>query len=220
MGEWAFGQATDAMAEASAVLVLRDRVDEGAAALGLGPDDALRTAYESATTGLADAQELGQAELDALAAIEAARTNLAVEPDIVSTIGLLGETQPAVAYETARAAFERGDLDQAVASAAAATAILARAAAAGQQRILAAVGVAVAILLLVVVLAVARRRRRRHMLALAPAAPAFAAPAAEPAAEEPYATLAADPASPSAPPAANTPDDEGGPAPGEPPADR
>jgi hypothetical protein len=208
MGEWNFVAAGLAMDQADAVLQLRADVASAAAALDLEPDDALRQAYESAKSGLAEAETLGQAELDALGAIDVARLRLAAPVDLISSIGLLGATTQGP-YDAARAAFERGDLDAAVASAAQATSMAEDAAAIGQGRVLGAVGGVVSVLLFLAFVVVARRRRRR---ALAVAA-----------AREPYATLAADPATPSAPsatpPAANPPDSEGGPATGEPPAD-
>jgi hypothetical protein len=239
MGEWRFDEAGERMDEAVAVLELRDRVATAADALQLEPDDALRTAYEGATEGLVAVQDIGDDQLEALAALADTRGKLDAEPDLVAQIGLLGET-PRASYDEARAAFERGELDSSLAAAAAAAAIVTGAASVGEQRLLFAVGGAVALLLVLLVLALTiRRRRRRHRLALAiavgvppslglgapdraapdssvpgssvPGASVPGAPAPGRASTEPYATLAADPGPASPPPSASPPDAEGGP---------
>jgi hypothetical protein len=230
MGDWRFDLATTHMEQATAVLGLRDQVDTAAAALQLQPGGALKTSYEGARDNLDAPTALAQDELAALTAIADAKTKVDVEPDIVSTLGLLGET-PQVHYAAARTAFEAGDTAGAKANAATAAALVTGAAAIGQQRLMLIVAVAVAVLVLLIVLAiVVRRRRRRRALAAAmatqgasggeiamsePVAPEMAAP--EPAAPEPYATLA----DPSAPPpsGASPPDAEGGAARGDSPAD-
>jgi hypothetical protein len=191
MGQWRFDDATARIGEAEAVLDLRARVDAAAAALGLQPDDALRTAYEGATETLDGATSIGQANADALTAIDAARASLAAPADLASTIGLLGQ-DPNAPYVAARAAFERGDVEEATTSAAAASAILAGAAGLGQERLAIAIGIALLVLLVVAVLVIRRRRR--------------GAPA--PGSAGPYATLAADPAPT---PSETAPESEGGP---------
>ena len=162
MGEWKFDLAEDAMDEAMAVLALRNDVDDAAAALGLEPDDALGTAYETATTGFDDANAVAAQQLTALTAIADAKSRAEAPVDLVARIGLLGATAPAASYDSARAAFERGDLDAAVASAAAVSMLLANAAAHGQERLVAGVVVALGLLLLVALLFVLHRRRRRR----------------------------------------------------------
>ena len=204
IGEWRFDDAQARMAEATAVLELRSQVETAAAALGLEPDDALKTAYEGAQTGFGDAMGLAHAELDALAAIADARAKVETEPDLITKVGLIGET-PGVAYAAARDGFQRGDLATARSSAAAATALVAGAAAIGQTRLTIAIGSAVVLLLFIVAFAIlARRRRRRRTVALAAEGGSLAA------ASEPYATLAADPDP--APPSTSEPppDSEGG----------
>ena len=209
MGEWRFDVAESHVAEATAVLGLRTQLDTAAAALGLEPDDALKSAYEGATDGLDAATSLGHAELDALAAIADAKAKVEAEPDLLSKIGLLGET-PGVAYAAARDAFERGDVDGARTSAAAAAALVTGAAAVGQGRLILGIAVAVAMLVLVVILAVAVRRRRRGRAVELAAAPSPASPAPEPDRGGPYATLAADPDAAPAAPTERPPDMEGG----------
>jgi hypothetical protein len=192
MGTWDFGRATTRMAEAAAVLELRDRVTQAASELGLHPDDAPRTAYEGATDGLAAVTAIAQAQLDALTAVAAARAKVEQTPDLVAQVGLLGET-PMTPYDAARGAFEAGDPAAALALANTAASIIDGAPAAGQQRLLIAAVATSAALLLLALLAVLLRRRRRRA-----------------AASGPYATLAADPA---------TEHDEGGHARGETPAE-
>ena len=200
MGEWRFDVAGTRMTEASAVLALRKQADGAAAALGLEPNGALRTAYEGATSGFDPATSLAHTELDALAAIADAKAKVEAEPDLLSKIGLIGETTTAP-YAAARDAFERGDVEAARTSAVAAAALVTGAAAVGQGRLILAIVVAVALLVLLVILAIAvRRRRRRRAVALA-----------EPDLAEPYATLAADPDAAPAAPTERPPDAEGGP---------
>ena len=207
MGTWTFVGATKAIDEATAVLALRDQVGAAADATGLEPDDALRVAYEGTQDRFDGATEIANDQLAALAAVAEAKAKLEATPDLIAQVGLLGET-PAVPYEAARIAFEAGQLEQALASAAAASAIITGASVIGQQRLLVVVGVATAVLLLLALLAVLLRRRGRRP-----------APVPEPARSEPYATLAADPATAPAPPSASPPDVEGGPERRDAPAD-
>jgi hypothetical protein len=214
MGEWRFDLATTHMEQATAVLGLRDQVDAAATALQLQPDGALKAAYEGAEGNLDAATALAQDELAALAAISDAKAKVNTEPDLISTLGLLGET-PQAPYDAARTAYEAGDLDGATTNAAAAAGLITGAAATGQQRLVLMVGVAVALLVLLIVLAiVARRRRRRRAVALTMAAPEPTA--LEPAAPEAYATLADPDVALSS---EGPPDAEGGPARGDSPAD-
>ncbi|HEY3188392.1 MAG TPA: hypothetical protein VGJ70_13020, partial [Solirubrobacteraceae bacterium] len=128
MGEWRFDVAGKRMTEASAVLALRKQVDDAAAALGLEPDGALKTAYEGATNGFDAATGLADGELAALAAIAETKAKVEAEPDLLAQIGLIGET-PGAEYAAARDAFGRGDVEGARTSAAAASALVTGAAA-------------------------------------------------------------------------------------------
>jgi hypothetical protein len=194
MGEWAFDDATARMGEARAVLGLRDEVALAAAALDLVPDDALETAYEGAKDSMDPATSVANRQLATLAAIADARTAVDAAPDLVSQIGLIGET-PRTSYDGSRSAFHAGNLDQATALAAAASSIVGGAAAIGQQRLLIAVVSIVALLLLLGLFVTLRRRRsrRRHAVAL-PGIGMQASVATDPDPTEPYATLAAHPA--------------------------
>lgn len=208
MGEWRFDLATTRMDEATTVLELREQVVAAADALDLEPDDALRTAFEGTSQDFDGATGIGEGQLEALTAVADARSKVEAQPDLVSQIGLIGET-PRVPYDAARAAFERGEVESAVASASAAVAIITGAAAVGQQRLLIAVGGALVLLVLLLLLAIAIRRRRR-LRALTVAGGLEAG----------WATLAADPAAAPPPTSESPPDVEGGHARGDSPADR
>lgn len=215
MGEWSFDKATTRMGEAETFIGLRDHVSAASSALDLMPDSALKTAYEGAADSLDGATALANQELASMVAIDDARTKVTARPDFVSQIGLIGET-PTAPYEAARSAFQAGHLDQATALANTASSIVIGAAAVGQQRLIVAVVLTVAVLLLLgLLVSMVRRRSRRRLMLTLTAAPAPLAPdpspfAADPAPTEPYATLAADPA---------TEHDEGGHARGDLPAD-
>jgi hypothetical protein len=162
MSDWRFDSATTAMEAATALLARRNEVAAAAAALGLTPDDALRSAYENATASLDDADEVATGQLDALAEIGSPKAALDTPRDLVAQIGLLGVTGPADAYAEAGAAFQRGDLAAASSSAAAVTSLIAGASQVGQQRVTLAVVVGIGLLVLLAVFAVLRRRARRR----------------------------------------------------------
>ncbi|HEX5588656.1 MAG TPA: hypothetical protein VFX65_00005, partial [Candidatus Limnocylindrales bacterium] len=93
----------------------------------------------------------------------AANAALAVAPDVVASIGLLGEA-PAASYDEAAAAFEAGELESAVALATSTVDALEAATDRGRERLLvAAVIVAGGVLAALVV-----RRRRRTLGARPP----------------------------------------------------
>jgi hypothetical protein len=223
LSSWAFVGASKQMDAAFAALALRDKVATAAVALGLQPDDAVRTAYEGAQDSLDAASEIATEQLSTLASVAEAKAKVEAAPDLMTQIGLIGEA-PNEPYEAARAAFEAGELDDAVASAAAASALITGAAAIGQQRLLAGVAVVVGVLLLLLILfLLIRRRGRRRALAFATAgaAPIAAAGSAPSDGPESVAPFAADPhpepttepapapAEASSPPADHPPDREG-----------
>lgn len=221
MGEWGFVGAVKAMEQATAVLALRDKVTAAAGALGLEPDGALRAAYEGAQDGFDGATAIANDQLAALARLADAKAKVDAAPDFLTQLGLIGAT-PGVPYEAARAAFEAGNLEEAVTSAADVITIIEGAPAIGQQRLLLAVGSTAALLLVLfgcfLLLRRRGRRRRALALALATAAPADPDPTV-PAPTEAYATLAADPAEAPPPPSAGPPGDEGGDVRGDSPAE-
>jgi hypothetical protein len=209
LSAWRFPAARTRITEAGDLLALRDRIDEAATALGLEPDDSLESAYESAADNLVVAEAVATAELDALDELTAADAATGAAPDLVATVGLIGET-PRSGYEAAAAAFEAGDLEAAEASARSAVALVTDAPRVGRERLLAAAVIAVGIVLLLG-LVVALRRRRRSGVRPAAAAAAASAAASE---TEPYATLAANSPAP-APDAGRAGDPDGGTADGE-----
>jgi hypothetical protein len=184
MSQWSFPGAMERIEEASAILELRDEVAAAADVLELEPDGAFESAYESARDGLSAARAAGEAALGSLAVLAEASEALDSEPNVVATIGLLGET-PAATYDDAAVAFESGRLDEAAALAAGALALIADAERVGGERLLAGGLGLGAVVLLVVSLVLLRRRSRRRA--------ALAAPAVG---DGPYATLAADPPTP------------------------
>lgn len=181
MERWVFNRATEEIEAARAVLALRDEVEAAAAELGLTPGDDFETAYETATDDLEATTATGEALLDALEGLAAARATLDAEPDLFATVGLIGET-PEVPYDEATAAFEADDPDGATEAAAKATAIVIGATDVGRGRVLVAVvSVGGLVLLIAAIVLVDRRRRRRRarMFAVAVAASATLAASQE-----------------------------------------
>ena len=193
LSSWNFERVEAAIEDAETILELGDTIDERAAARGLNPSDRLETAYESATADLKGAEELAAQQLASLDAIDAARAALDRERDPLTALGLWGGEVPETRFAAATRAFEADEQDAAVAEANAAEAIVTGAAEVGKGRAVAVGGAAAGVLLLGGALIVVRRRRRRARAAVMSAA---AARTAFPAAGEPYATLAADPAAP------------------------
>ncbi len=156
MATWDFAAATARIAAGAAVLAQRDELATVAAPLGLGTPEALRSAYEGASTDLAGAAALATAELDAVDAIGAAARSAAAPRGPLETIGLLGQ-EPGASLEAAKIAFRADRLDEARNRAHEAVAVIDGATERGAQ----AVGGTVALLvLLVMAVAVVRRRRR------------------------------------------------------------
>ncbi len=173
---WRFTAARSRITEAHEILALRDEVEVAAEAIGLDPDDSLEAAYESAIDNFVEAQEVGRTELAVLETLAAADAAIEAPIDLVSTVGLLGET-PQTGYDAAAAAFEAGDLEAAEAAAEAALALVTSAPRVGRERLMAAVGVAFGGTLLLGLGLVIRGRRRAGARASAGG---------------PYGTLAAD----------------------------
>jgi hypothetical protein len=115
MDAWQYPAAADELAEAHGIFDERAALADEAAALDLEPTDDLRTAFEG--EGLAAATAEVAEQRAALVAIEAATAALAPEPDLIERAGLLGEVDPSVSLEEARAAYEAGDDDEATAAA-------------------------------------------------------------------------------------------------------
>jgi hypothetical protein len=133
MGAWSFDEATDELEIAGAVLVQRDRIEHGAAALDLEAPTALRSAFEGGD-GLGAAAQEASLELGVLDLIGSAEAVVADEPSVLERIGLLG-SDPVADLAEARDAFEAGDLAAANQEAAAATAARGAAGALGRDRV-------------------------------------------------------------------------------------
>ena len=175
MGTWLFRDAAPRMADATAVLALRDRVETAATAEGLVLGDQLEAAYEGATDGFTQVTALGQQQLDAVEAIAAARVKVDAPGDLVAQLGLLGETPPSAAYEAARTAFAAGDMALAISSAQSAASIVARAPVVGQERVVMGAIILAALVALLVFIVLLRRRRGRRPLGVEPGSAAFLA---------------------------------------------
>jgi hypothetical protein len=159
MASWTFTDAEARMAAATSVLALRDQVASEAAAEALRFDTtSLETAYEGATSGFDPVTTLAQHDLAAIEAIAGAHAAVDASSDVVAQVGLLGEA-PRAGYDAARAAFEAGDVDAAIADAQQAAEVLSGAPARGQQRLVIG-GIVLAALVGLLLLAVLLRRRR------------------------------------------------------------
>ena len=113
MSDWRFPDAEAAIASSEAVLASRDRIDTTAGLLGLAAPDALRRAYEGATTDLGLASTIASDELGAVQAIRDATDRLAAPRDPLVVVGLIGEVPDRTLAE-ARTAFTQNDLVQAI----------------------------------------------------------------------------------------------------------
>ena len=155
---WQFGSATRLMDAARAVLRQRDLVAREVASAGLTPPDSLRRAFEGAD-GFAAAAAEAATELAVLGRIEDVAAGRIAEPGLIERIGLIG-LDPDASLAAARAAFEAGDLDGAVAAAAEAEAAWRAVPGMARGRLVSAAFLGLAILL-VAGLLLGRRRRRR-----------------------------------------------------------
>lgn len=110
---WQFDAANQLMDDATALLRQRAAVGEAAAAVGLAPPGALRVAFEGGD-GFAAAAAEAAAELAAIGQIRAAEAARIGAPGLIDRLGLLG-TDPDTGLRAARAAFQAGDQDAALA---------------------------------------------------------------------------------------------------------
>jgi hypothetical protein len=120
MRSWQYETAVRLIDDAESVLRQRDAVAETAGSLGLVPPDALRGAFER-PDGLVTAPAEAAAELAALGQIRAAGAVRIPNPGIMERLGLIG-VDPEARLAAARAGFEAGNQDTAIAEAAAAEA--------------------------------------------------------------------------------------------------
>ncbi len=161
MSDWRFPEAEAAIASSEAVLATRDRIEAEAGPLGLTAPDALRRAYEAATTdlGLGLASAIAGDELGAVRAIRDASDRLAAPRDPLVVVGLIGEV-PDRSLAEAKTAFARNDLVRAIHLANGSASSVRTAADRGLRTTLGVAGsLGIMLVLGVVVVAVERRRR-------------------------------------------------------------
>jgi hypothetical protein len=157
---WDFDRAETAIDDAERVIAAREAIEARTAALGISPTGALETAYESAKSDLAAAQDLAEKQVATLDELAEARAALDAERDIFTSVGLVGN-EPDAAWASALGAFRADRLDDATAAAADVEARIGGAAELGRTRVVGAVGATGAGLLLGGGLVVVARRRRR-----------------------------------------------------------
>jgi len=174
LATWDFAEATTRVAEAQAVLQLRDRIQDQAGSLGVAAPQALQASYEAATGDLATTLAVAEDELTTIAAIQSAHLAVVSDHDPFVSIGLLGSA-PQAALDGAGRAFAAGDDAGARAAAGTALTTISAAAALGQERVALIVAL-LAVLLLAVALLAGRRRRREPRGAVVMARPAGTLP--------------------------------------------
>jgi hypothetical protein len=153
MRAWQFDAALEIVSDARDVLQLRERVGTAAGAAGLTGPDAIRPLFEAYDS----LEEAGAEALDRIRAAAAVRI---AEPGIMDRVGLIG-VDPEARLAAARAAFEAGDQDTALAEAAAAEVEWSSVPDVARGRLTSATLLTVAVLLLAWLVA-QRRRRRDH----------------------------------------------------------
>jgi hypothetical protein len=176
---WQFDTVDTLLADASAILDLRDAIAAATAESGLTPPDTLETTFEL-SDGFVLAGREAAAELDTIDRYDAAAATRPAEPSALQVLGLWGET-PDVALAQARDLFAAGDLAGSSDAAETAAIVWSTAEDVGRGRLISIVALTLAVLLAIALFVGwlrARRRRRRR----------FAARWVGP---DPYATLAA-----------------------------
>ena len=169
MSSWDFTTAQQRMPAASGVLASRDRLVALLAPIGLDLPSDLRAAYETATTGLQDAQALADRELAAAQELVTAKAAADAPRDPTVSIGLIGAT-PDADLAAALTAFQRGDPDSAD-RAQAVTRLIGGAAAIGQRRIMVGIGGLIVLALLIAAAVILVRRRATMRLVMDAARP-------------------------------------------------
>jgi hypothetical protein len=165
MGRWQFEDATEAMADAAEVLVLRDEMVELSDALGVDVPGDFETDYQAVDDGdfaavTADIED----QIDALQVVQAAVAAEAEEPSFVEQVGLIG-TDVQTPLDEAKAAVGGGFTDEARADSARVTEILGRADDVGTGRVVRSALALLGLIALIVALVWWRRRRRRRRAA-------------------------------------------------------
>lgn len=166
LGSWQFEDVMADLETADRILALAADLTAQAAVLDLDPPGELRDAFEG-SGGLAGALTEANREMLALETISDATSGLAIEPELVEAIGLLG-SEPEADLAAAREAWEAGDNGTASDHAETVLATLEAADDRGRERL----GIGAGVLLLGaggVVLAVQRRRAPHDPEPLPPA---------------------------------------------------
>ncbi|MBA3877050.1 MAG: hypothetical protein C0498_08965 [Anaerolinea sp.] len=159
MRAWQFDAALRLIDDAEAVLRQRAVIAEVAAASGLTPPDALRPAFEG-DVGLAAAAAEAAVELASIGQIRAAQAARIANPGLVDRLGLIG-VDPEARLAAARAAFEDGDQDAALAEAGAALAAWRAVPEVARGRIIS--GTLLVVVVLILAWLVARRGRAQRV---------------------------------------------------------
>ena len=105
MAAWEFDEARTAMAAATSVLTMRDQLLEKAQAADLRISDLMRNRYEVVDGTFDNILAYGEARMAAIDVIEDAEAELAVEPDLMTQVGLWRNDDPKVLVVAARDAY-------------------------------------------------------------------------------------------------------------------
>lgn len=165
--DWKFSEATAMMADASEVLVARDKLVKVSTALGVDVPSTFEKAYEASNGDdfddiVADIND----QIDAVAKVQAAVDAEAEQPAFMSKIGLMG-TDLAPDLEAAKQAVSAGTTDVARDEAARVVRILDESTEVGKSRVFKVVGAFVGfVLLLTLLIVLLKRRKRRRRAAL------------------------------------------------------
>jgi hypothetical protein len=159
MSTWDFARADTRIAEAGRVLDRRDELERRAGTLDLTLPDALEKAYEGAQQDFGGTVVIADEEAGTLDSLEEAAQAVSAPRDPFAELGLVGDPDPRLALDAARAAFEDDQMAISRDDAGAAIAAVSAAPDRGRQR--AAAGGAGILLLVIggVSLAIVRRRR-------------------------------------------------------------
>jgi hypothetical protein len=133
MGNWEFEVAESLMASATQVLVTRDEIEDLAADLGVEPPKSLEIAYETAHSTFEPAQALAADQKAAAEAVLRAKSAVEADPNVLETIGLIGQDAELELSE-ALLAFESDELEVANSEADEAVALMAAASSVGTSR--------------------------------------------------------------------------------------
>ncbi|MEO8469297.1 MAG: hypothetical protein ABI573_06475 [Chloroflexota bacterium] len=162
MRTWQFETATTELQDLMSVVDQRQNITRAAAAAGLRPPAALRSAFEGSSGVAAAAAEAvtEQAVIDVFSDVVAIEP---IGPGPLTEIGLLG-TDPNADIVAAREAFAAGDLDATVSHAQAARAVWASAEDVGGRRVISGATLAFALVVLLWLLVHRRRAPKRRIV--------------------------------------------------------